>query len=99
MRAARRPRSSGCPENRGSGGRARWRSASFGLLLGQVEVAVLLLERQRGPILTVRARQLLSDFYAIAKPRCRTSQLQLRVHVELAGDVHSGEEHVAELLR
>src|SRR5207248_8063625 len=90
-----RPRSSGCRASRGSGGRGR---KSFALL-GQVEVVVLALERERAPVLAVLARQALRSFYPTAEAHRRTSQLELGIDVELARDVHRGEQNVAELVR
>ena len=71
---------------------------SRSLLLGVVEVAVLLVERQ------------LRERYAVARPRAArrastrawkradaAAQRELRVDVQPPGDVHDGEEHVAEL--
>ena len=67
-------------------------------LLGVVEVAVLLLERQRAPILAVLARELLGSLDAAAEALRRAAQLELGIDVELARDVDRGEQHVAELL-
>ena len=51
LEARRRPRRSGCRASRRSGGRGRRRWLSSLGLLGEVEVAVLVFERQRRPIL------------------------------------------------
>ena len=66
-RAGRRPRRSGCRASRGSGGRGRRRSLLIRGLLGVVEVAVLLLERQRAPIFAVLAREPLRSLDAVAE--------------------------------
>src|SRR5437879_4087205 len=66
-RGARRPRRWGCPASRGSGGPGRGRCDSFGGLLGEVEVTVLLRERKRTPILARRGSELLGNFYAFAE--------------------------------
>ena len=44
-------------------------------------------------------RDRLRSFHALAEPLCRSAKLELRVDVELARDVHRGEQHVAELVR
>ena len=69
------------------------------LLLCAVVVRVLLVERERRPILAVGGRERLRRFHARAEPLRRSAQLELRVDVELARDVHRREEHVAELVR
>ena len=74
-RGARRPRRSDSRASRGSGGRGRWRSGSFDRLLGEVEVRVLLLERQLAPILAARRERALGDLDARAEalPAARRS--------------------------
>src|ERR1700704_4933694 len=95
-RAARRPRPSGFPASRESGGRGRWQYGSF-LLLGEIEVVILALERQRAPIFTVRVREQLGSLHARAKALRRAAQLELRIDVELARHVDRRKEDVAEL--
>src|SRR5207302_8475887 len=95
-RAARRPRPSGFPASRESGGRGRWRCDSF-VLLGEIEVVVLALERKRAPIFAVLACEQLGCFDARPKALRRAPQLELRVDVELARHVDRGKEDIAEL--
>src|SRR5439155_919087 len=67
------------------------------VLLGEIEVVVLALERQRAPIFAVLACEQLSRLDAGPEPLRGAAQLELRVDVELARDIHRSEEDIAEL--
>src|SRR6266536_4327698 len=67
-------------------------------LLREIEVAVLLVERQLAPGGSVRCRKLLGLLDARAEAVARRPEGELGIDVETARDVHGGEEHVSELL-
>ena len=98
-RAARRPRRSDCRASRRSGGRGRsaiavirsspWRGRSIGPGRRAADAPI-------HARLSAAARRSASSTRA-TKRSGRLAQLELRIGVETAGDVHAGEEEVAEL--
>ena len=79
--------------------RAPGRYGSSSRLLGEIEIAVLLVERELAPILAARGGEPLGSCHAIAKALCRAAQLELGIDVDPPRDVDGSEEHVAELGR
>src|SRR5436190_458970 len=67
------------------------------LLLGQVEIPILLLERESRPVVPVGRGELLGALDALAEPPACAPELELGIDVEPPGDVDRGEQEVPEL--
>src|SRR5439155_19932782 len=96
--ARRRPRQSDFRASRGSAARGRGRWGSFGVLRA-VEVPVLLVERERGELPPLFAREPLGRLDSSDEALRRLAQGKLGIGAEPPRDVDTRKEHVADLLR